>query len=110
MLIIIFLFLILSSQESASALRYGTILRGFFSAPRGWNNFVMQSLGMKFKQENIIAPCDQLINILGGYGYDLCSLDSGWFVGAEGDQYGRIIYDNTIFNIPQLANHLHGKA
>ncbi|CAF0870223.1 unnamed protein product [Adineta steineri] len=69
----------------------------------------MQSLGMKFDQENVMRQCDQLANVLGGYGYDLCSLDSGWSVGAEGDEYGRIIYDNSIFNIPQLADHLHSK-
>ncbi|CAF4227103.1 unnamed protein product, partial [Adineta steineri] len=63
----------------------------------------MQSLGMKFDQENVMRQCDQLANVLGGYGYDLCSLDSGWSVGAEGDEYGRIIYDSSIFNIPQLA-------
>ncbi|CAF0830400.1 unnamed protein product [Adineta steineri] len=69
----------------------------------------MQSLGMKFDQENVMRQCDQLANVLGGYGYDLCSLDSGWSVGAQGDEYGRIIYDSSIFNIPQLADHLHSK-
>ncbi|CAF1374513.1 unnamed protein product [Rotaria magnacalcarata] len=67
----------------------------------------MQSLGMKFNQENVIEQCSQLVNVLGGYGYDLCSLDSGWSMGANGDEYGRIIYDSSIFNILQLADHLH---
>ena len=99
-----------SSEASTSVLRYGTTPGGFSSAPRGWNSFAMQSLGMRFNQDNVMGQCDQLVNTLGGYGYDLCSLDSGWSVGAEGDQYGRIIYDTSIFNIPQLASYLHGKG
>jgi alpha-galactosidase len=43
-------------------------------------------------------------------GYVYCSLDSGWSVGANGDEFGRIIYDNTSFNIPDLANHLHSEG
>ncbi|CAF1566645.1 unnamed protein product [Adineta ricciae] len=89
---------------------YGTTPGGFSSAPKGWNSFPMQSLGMKFNQENVIQQCDQLVNELGEYGYDLCSLDSGWSVGANGDEYGRIIYDSSIFDIPQLADHLHRKG
>ncbi|UJR17374.1 hypothetical protein I4U23_004269 [Adineta vaga] len=94
---------------SYGVIQYGITPGGFSSAPKGWNSFPMQSLGMKFNQENVIKQCDQLVNTLGGYGYDLCSLDSGWSVGAEGDEYGRIIYDSSIFNIPQLADYLHSK-
>jgi alpha-galactosidase len=110
MLYLIILYILLSTKTASTALQYGTTPGGFSSAPKGWNSFPMQSLGMKFNQENVIEQCDQLVNVLGDYGYDLCSLDSGWSVGAEGDEYGRIIYDSSIFNIPQLADHLHSKG
>jgi alpha-galactosidase len=106
----IILCILLSTKIATAVVQYGTTPGGFSSAPKGWNSFAMQSLGMKFNQENVIQQCDQLINVLGGYGYDLCSLDSGWSVGAEGDEYGRITYDSSIFNIPQLADHLHSKG
>ena len=97
-------------KTASTVIQYGTTPGGFSSAPKGWNSFPMQTLGMKFNQENVIEQCDQLINALDGYGYDLCSLDSGWSVGDVGDEYGRIIYDSSIFNIPQLAEHLHSKC
>lgn len=106
----IIFYILFSVKITSAVLQYGTTSGGFTSAPKGWNSFPMQSLGMKFNQENVIQQCDQLISVLGGYGYDLCSLDSGWSVGAEGDEYGRIIYDSSIFNIPQLADHLHSKG
>ena len=37
-------------------------------------------------------------------------MDSGWSVGDEGDEFGRIIADKTIFDIPQLATYLHGRG
>jgi alpha-galactosidase len=106
----IILCILLSAKIASATLQYGTTPGGFSSAAKGWSSFAMQSLGMKFSQENVIEQCDQLVNVLDGYGYDLCSLDSGWSVGAEGDDYGRITYDSSIFNIPQLADHLHSKG
>ncbi|KAI9729306.1 MAG: hypothetical protein M1834_006977 [Cirrosporium novae-zelandiae] len=96
--------------SAVAALQYGTTPGGYSAAPRGWNSFAMQSLGMTYNQENVITQCDQLVNLLDGYGYDLCSLDSGWSVGSEGDEYGRITYDTSVFDIPTLADHLHDEG
>ncbi|ORY58394.1 glycoside hydrolase superfamily [Pseudomassariella vexata] len=42
--------------------------------------------------------------------YVHCSLDSGWSVGANGDDFGRIIYDTNNFDIPSLAYHVHDEG
>lgn len=110
MLYFLIIWILLIAQVTPNVLQYGITPGGFSSAPRGWNSFPMQTLGMKLNQENVIEQCNQLAQVLGGYGYNLCSLDSGWSVGAEGDKYGRIIYDSSIFNIPQLADYLHSKG
>ncbi len=61
----------------------------------------------KFNQQNVIAQCDKLAGALASAGYRYCSLDSGWSVGDHGDEHGRILYDDTVFDIPALADHLH---
>ncbi|KAH8130173.1 hypothetical protein ACSS6W_005462 [Trichoderma asperelloides] len=85
---------------------------GFRSSARGWNSFGIQANPLtlpsfKFDQEHVIEQCDHLVDLPG---YDTCSLDSGWSVGGNGDEYGRIIYDDTVFDIPKLADHLHSKG
>ncbi|KAI9774110.1 MAG: hypothetical protein M1840_005203 [Geoglossum simile] len=84
---------------------------GFKAPPRGWNTFALQALEPSFNlnQANVITQCDALAERLGKYGYEYCSLDSGWSVGDEGDEYGRIQYDKSKFDIPSLATHLHSK-
>lgn len=47
---------------------------------------------------------------LGEYGYEYCSLDSGWSLPTEGDEFGRITYDSSLFDIPELADHLHNNG
>ncbi|KAI0109198.1 glycoside hydrolase [Nemania sp. FL0031] len=42
--------------------------------------------------------------------YVYCSLDSGWSVGGNGDDFGRIIADSSKFDIPALADHLHNEG
>lgn len=44
------------------------------------------------------------------WNFSYCSLDSGWSVGGNGDENGRIIADSSLFNMPDLANHLHGEG
>ena len=102
-------FLLVLVVEICCVIEYGQTPGGYLSSPRGWNSFPMQCLGMKLNQENIVNQCNQLADKLLAYGYNLCSLDSGWSVGANGDQYGRIIYDQSLFDLPQLANYLHSR-
>ncbi|KAB2573557.1 Glycoside hydrolase family 27 [Lasiodiplodia theobromae] len=47
---------------------------------------------------------------LGSYGYEYCSLDSGWSLATSGDEFGRITYDPSLFDLPELADHLHDKG
>lgn len=108
-IIILFSLILFFCKEIDCIIKYGKTSGGYSSSPRGWNSFPMQSLGMKFNQENVLNQCSQLANKLIDYGYNLCSLDSGWSIGANGDEYGRIIYDQSIFDIPQLANDLHSQ-
>lgn len=57
------------------------------------------------------APCDVLASEkLDAGNYTYCSLDSGWSAGYNGDEHGRIIYDDAKFDIPKLADHLHARG
>lgn len=47
---------------------------------------------------------------LGSYGYEYCSLDSGWSLPTSGDEFGRITYDPSLFDLPELADHLHDEG
>ncbi|KAH8657959.1 glycoside hydrolase superfamily [Xylariales sp. PMI_506] len=108
----------LSSFAFATLLQTVQIARtpnGFNAPPRGWNSFGLQAnpetnSDFHFNQEGIISQCDNLAGPLAEAGYTCCSLDSGWSVGGNGDDYGRIIYDDTVFDIPALADHLHSKG
>ncbi|KAI1481620.1 glycoside hydrolase family 27 protein [Daldinia eschscholtzii] len=94
-----------------------TTPNGFTSSPRGWNSFGIQANpnttpGFSFNQAGVLSQCDVLAETtaLKDAGYIYCSLDSGWSVGGNGDEFGRIIYDSSIFDIPNLANHLHAEG
>ena len=91
---------------------FGTTPNGFKAPPRGWNTFGLQSLNPPFTldQNAVITQCDALADNLGQYGYEYCSLDSGWSVGDHGDDNGRIDYDHSKFDILALATHLHSKG
>ncbi|GME22952.1 Glycoside hydrolase family 27 [Neofusicoccum parvum] len=95
----------------ADVLHYDTTPNGFKAPPKGWNSFALQALtdSLKFQlnQENVIKQCDAMRKELGEYGYEYCSLDSGWSLPYDGDDYGRITYDSALFDIPALADHLH---
>ncbi|KAI1806236.1 glycoside hydrolase family 27 protein [Daldinia bambusicola] len=94
-----------------------TTPNGFANSPRGWNSFGIQANpdttpGFSFNQTGAISQCDVLAKTaaLRDAGYVYCSLDSGWSVGGNGDEFGRIIYDSSIFDIPSLASHLHAEG
>lgn len=93
---------------------YTTTSGGFHGPARGWNSFGLQAndvgANFTFDQEHVMAQCDLMASQLGSAGYDYCSLDSGWSVGGNGDDYGRIIYDAPKWDIPKLADHLHAKG
>ncbi|KAI0387820.1 glycoside hydrolase family 27 protein [Hypomontagnella monticulosa] len=106
-----------AAEPALNVVQIGTTPNGFTSPPRGWNSFGIQANpqttpGFSFNQNGVIRQCDVLANIaaLKQAGYIYCSLDSGWSVGGNGDQFGRIIYDSSIFDIPSLADHLHGEG
>jgi|SRR5579862_1027089 len=99
------------SGDGLNTPHLGTTPNGFTAPPRGWNTFALQSLNPPFQlnQENVITQCDAMAEKLGQYGYEYCSLDSGWSVGDQGDDYGRIQYDTSKFDLPTLAAHLHSQ-
>ncbi|GAD96967.1 conserved hypothetical protein [Paecilomyces variotii No. 5] len=93
-----------------------TTPNGFTGPARGWNSFGLQSNpkaapGFTFNQDGITKQCDAMASSLGSSnGYVYCSIDSNWSVGGNGDEYGRIIPDTSVFpNITQLADHLHSQ-
>jgi len=100
------------SAAYAAVLHYSKTANGFTSQPKGWNSFALTAVGqLEFNQDNVIEQCDSMASSLGSQGYQYCSLDSGWSVGANGDEYGRIIYDEANgWDIPALADHLHGNG
>lgn len=105
-----------ASEPVLNVVQIETTPNGFTSSPRGWNSFGIQANpnttpGFSFNQTGVISQCDVLAQTttLKDAGYVYCSLDSGWSVGGNGDEFGRIIYDSSIFDIPSLANHLHAE-
>jgi alpha-galactosidase len=62
----------------------------------------------RFDQDFVIAQCNVLAEAdFKDAGYDTCSLDAGWNTN-ETDEFGRILYNSTLFDLPTLGNHLHG--
>lgn len=95
---------------------------GFKSSGRGWNTYGIQALangsavapsfigsaGLDYTQKFVQTQCSVLAqNGFKQAGYNYCSLDSGWQAFEAVDDYGRIIYNHTRFNLPQLASWLH---
>ncbi|KAF9071324.1 glycoside hydrolase superfamily [Rhodocollybia butyracea] len=89
---------------------------GFTGAARGWNSFGIQADGATdptfvFDQAQVQQQCDVLASSgLTSLGYEVCSLDSGWSIGGNGDANGRIIADSSLFNMTDLASHLHSEG
>ena len=94
---------------------------GFRSSARGWNTYGVQALqngssvvpsfagqsGLNYNQEFVQTQCGVLAqDNFKKAGYNLCSLDSGWQAFDNVDEYGRIIYNETRFNLPQLGSWL----
>ncbi|PTB63289.1 glycoside hydrolase family 27 protein [Trichoderma citrinoviride] len=95
---------------------------GFTSSARGWNTYGVQALangsqvvpsfagqsGLFYTQKFVETQCGVLARPeFKKAGYDLCSLDSGWQATNAVDDHGRIIYNTTRFNLPELALWLH---
>jgi alpha-galactosidase len=105
---------------SAAALQvpfYGTSANGFTSPPRGWNSFPLQAASSTlksgarwdFNDYHFRQQCDNLIPTP-GFDY-VCSIDSGWSVGCDGDDNGIPEPDTSIIpNITDLADHFHSKG
>ncbi|KAJ4147652.1 hypothetical protein LMH87_002162 [Akanthomyces muscarius] len=104
-----------ASAANLKVISYSETSGGFTTPARGWNSFGLQAnnAGAKFTfdQDHVIAQCNILASKkLGAGKYTYCSLDSGWSAGYNGDEYGRIIYDDSKFDIPKLADHLHAQG
>jgi alpha-galactosidase len=97
---------------------------GFTSSGRGWNTYGIQALsnasavvpsfppgpGLDYTQEFVETQCSVLAqNEFKEAGYTYCSLDSGWQAFDAVDEYGRIIYNHSRFDLPQLASWLHDR-
>ncbi|KAF2181619.1 glycoside hydrolase family 27 protein [Zopfia rhizophila CBS 207.26] len=92
---------------------------GFTNPRRGWNSFGLQANpainpSFIYDQEHVIQQADAFpANIpglmLNANDYYI-SLDSGWSIGDHGDEFGRIEYELSIFNIPDLASYLHSNG
>ena len=93
---------------------YGTSANGFSAPPRGWNSFAYDTVkavnkGWKNDDQHYRDMCGR---IPAQPGVDnVCSLDSGWSIGGNGNDDGLIVNDpNVIPNMKDLADFLHGKG
>ena len=113
-----------SNAGPLKVLRTAQTATGFTSSSRGWNTYGIQALengsaiipsfkgqsGLDYTQQFVETQCGVLAQ--DGFreaGYVYCSLDSGWQAFDAVDENGRIIYNNTRFNIPELASWLHAR-
>lgn len=95
---------------------------GFTAAARGWNTYGVQALqngsavipsfhgqsGLNYNQKFVETQCGVLSEpAFKAAGYNLCSLDSGWQAFNAVDEHGRITYNSTRFNLPELGSWLH---
>ena len=94
---------------------YAKSPNGFDVPPRGWNSFGMQVHGKQFdppfvlNHDLVLSECKMLKSYgLTDAGYVYCSLDSGWSQGSDGDEYGRIVADSSLFpDMKQFGDDLH---
>lgn len=113
----------LSSVEIAAASPalytpfYGTSANGDTTPPRGFNTFGLQAgsdalksgAGWDFNDYHFRQQCS-LITTSANADY-VCSIDSGWSVGCNGDDNGIFEPDtNVIPNITDLAVFMHDKG
>ena len=100
-------------------------IHGFTSSGRGWNTYGVQALtniskvvpsfmadsGGDMTQEWVKKECAVLDQQrFRDASYDLCSLDSGWQARDGVDEHGRITYNKTRFNLPELGPWLHERG
>jgi alpha-galactosidase len=97
-------------------LRSMTTPNGFTAAARGWNSWAVQAVPkavpefIQLDQGFVISQCDVLADdTFRGAGYTLCSIDAGWSTN-DPDEFGRILYNTTLFDMPALGDHLHSKG
>lgn len=98
---------------------------GFTNPPRGWNTYGVQAMknasevipsfagqqGLNYNQVFVETQCGVMASpAFRAAGYDVCSLDSGWQSFNVVDDNGRILYNNTRFNMPQLGSWLHERG
>ncbi|KAJ6437471.1 GPI transamidase component PIG-S [Purpureocillium lavendulum] len=98
---------------------------GYHAAARGWNTYGVQALqngsqvvpsfagqsGLNYNQKFVETQCGVMASpAFRAAGYTLCSLDSGWQAFDGVDDHGRILYNATRFNLPQLGSWLHGRG
>jgi alpha-galactosidase len=99
----------------------GSTPNGFPSSARGWNTYGIQALqngsevvpsfvgsaGLYYTEQFVRTQCAVLAQPdFQNAGYVYCSLDSGW-QSQSPDDYGRIVYNSTRFDLPTLASWLH---
>jgi alpha-galactosidase len=100
------------NSGSLQVLKTGRTRNGFTSSGRGWNSWGIQATPLTtpsftFDQANVIKQCSVLAQSeFKAMGYDVCSLDAGWT--ANTDEYGRISYNSSKFDLPALGKYLHG--
>jgi alpha-galactosidase len=102
------------NSGSLQVLETGKTGNGFTTSGRGWNSWGIQATPAttpswkEFNQENVMHQCSVLANSeFRAMGYDFCSLDAGWSTNVA-DEYGRILYNSALFDLPTLGNYLHG--
>lgn len=114
-------FIILSRSVYAAipfhTISYGTSANGFSTAIRGWNSFglqegspkLQQDAGWDFNDYHFRQHCSKIV-VEPGFDY-VCSIDSGWSTGCNGDINGVPEPDaNIIPDIVDLGKFLHNKG
>ncbi|KAI1073797.1 glycoside hydrolase [Whalleya microplaca] len=94
---------------------YGKSASGKTSPPRGWNSFVAQSNKVKLTVAMVDEQCSFFYdrknrgNTDDNFNY-FCGFDSGWSKPYDGDEHGRIVPDDSVFDsmsIQDFAAKLH---
>ena len=103
-----------ANSGSLQVLETGSTPNGFKTSGRGWNSWGIQATPATtpswklFNQSNVINQCSVLARPeFKAMGYDVCSLDAGWSTNTP-DEYGRILYNTNLFDLPELGSYLHG--
>ncbi|CAK7236103.1 hypothetical protein SEUCBS140593_009504 [Sporothrix eucalyptigena] len=102
----------------STVIKMGTTANGFTGPARGWNSWGVQgspkttpsypsSLAPYVNQTFVIEQCSVLAgDAYIAAGYDLCSIDGKWYSSVT-DDYGRVTYNTSLFDMPTLGTYLH---